>query len=73
MSKSGTNFVHALAAVLAGNVAYFLLEPHLPVQARHVSFRTDLGTLVDFFLCLLLFGTIKSVAARRERSRETKN
>jgi hypothetical protein len=73
MSRSATNFMHALAAVLAGNAAYFLLEKHLPVSARHVSFRTDIGTLVDFCFCLVVFGAIKAFAARHERSKFPKS
>jgi len=34
-----------------------------------IRFRTDLGTLVDFFLCLVAFGVIKTAALWRERSR----
>jgi hypothetical protein len=60
--------MHALAAVLAGNAAYFLLEKYLPVSARHVGFKTDLGTLVDFCFCLVIFGGIKILAARAKRS-----
>ena len=52
-------------AVLVGNAAYFLLEKYLPAPARHVSFRTDLGTLVDFCFCLAIFGVIKAFASRR--------
>jgi hypothetical protein len=65
MSKAAANFVHALAAVLAGNAAYFLLMKHLPPQARHVPFQIDLGLLVDFWFCLVVFGVIKIVAKRR--------
>jgi hypothetical protein len=69
MSKSGANFTHALLAVLVGNVAYFLLEKHLPLPAQHIGFKTDLGTLVDFCLCLVIFAVIKIFAAQRERSK----
>jgi hypothetical protein len=55
------DFVHALIAVLAGNAAYFLLLPHLPSQARHVPLRIDIGIAVDFWLCLVAFGAIKTV------------
>ncbi len=67
MSKSASNFVHALVAVLVGNAAYFLLEKHLPVAARHNGFKTDLGTLVDFCFCLAVFGLIKALAAQPDR------
>ncbi|MGH9500193.1 MAG: hypothetical protein ACRD3L_13715 [Terriglobales bacterium] len=69
MSKSAANFMHALAAVLAGNAAYFLLEGRLPAAARHTGFRTDLGTVVDFCFCLAIFGIIKALASWREGSK----
>ena len=69
MSKLAVaNFVQALVAVLAGNVAYFLLMPHLPLPARHVPPRVDLGMAVDFWICLVIFGAIKTVAGRKNRS-----
>ncbi|MGO9648302.1 MAG: hypothetical protein ACLPOO_09615 [Terriglobales bacterium] len=73
MSSSVTNFLHALLAVLVGNAAYFLLEKHLPVWARHVGFKTDLGTLVDFCFCLVVFGLIKTLAAEQERPQPPQN
>ena len=68
MSKSVTNFLHALLAVLLGNAAYFLLERYLPPAARHVPFRMDLGVVVDFWLCLVVFGLIKTIAGRKRPS-----
>ena len=68
--KVVANFGQALLAVLAGNAAYFLLMPHLPSVARHAPFRMDLGLLVDFWLCLLAFGVIKT-AWRQNRGAET--
>ena len=67
MSKSAANFVQALVAVIVGNVAYLLSEKYLPVPARHVVFKLDLGTLVDFWYCLVAFGIVKMVASWRER------
>jgi len=69
MSKSTANFLHALIAVIAGNVTYFLVERYLPVRARHVTFRLDLGTVVDFWFCLVAFGIVKMVANRWDRKR----
>ena len=73
MSKAAINFVHALAAVLAGNAAYFLLVRHLPPRARHVPFQIDLGLLVDFWLCLVAFGIIKTVAGWRRDSNRSRS
>ena len=65
MSKAATNFIHALVAVLAGNAAYFLLVRYLPPQVRHVPFHMDLGFVLDFWLCLVAFGMIKTLAGWR--------
>lgn len=68
MSKLAVaNFLQALAAVLAGNALYLLLEPHLPPPARHVPPQVDLGMLVDFWLCLVIFGAIKTIAGGRSK------
>jgi len=67
--KSVKNFVHALIAVLAGNIAYFLLMPHLPLRAQHIPLRLDLGLVVDFWFCLVAFGIVKAIAGRRKESK----
>ena len=63
------NFVQALAAVLLGNGAYFLLAPYLPPGARHELFKLDLGVLVDFWFCLVAFGLIRTARWWRNRER----
>jgi hypothetical protein len=68
MSKTVANFMHALVAVVAGNAAYFLLMGYLPPRARHVPFQIDLGLVVDFWLCLVAFGVVKTVSAWRRGS-----
>lgn len=62
MSKQSVvvNFVEALLAIILGNVVYFLLLPSLPAAARHHRFHTDLGTLVDFWFCVVAFGLIRT-------------
>lgn len=64
MSKSIVNFIHALVAVLTGNLLYFGLERYLPARAQHGAFHFDLGTVVDFWICLVVFGVIKTVAGK---------
>ena len=54
----------ALLAVLLGNLMYFTLMPRLPIAARHVPFRLDLGLLVDCCLCTAVF-VMLSLARRR--------
>jgi len=53
------NFLDALVAVLAGNEIYFLLMPHLPAVVRHRLFKEDLGLLVDFLICAVIFAVVK--------------
>ena len=65
MSKPAvSNFVHALIAVLGGNAAYFLIMPYLPPAARHVAPHIDLGLVVDFWFCLVVFGIVKTIAKK---------
>jgi len=54
------NFVQALFAIILGNVVYFLLMPSLPPVAQHHRFHVDLGTLVDFWFCLVAYGLIRT-------------
>jgi hypothetical protein len=69
MTGPAANFIHALLAVLGGNAAYFLLGRYLPPGARHVPFRIDLGLVVDFWFCLVVFGLIKTISGRRRNRR----
>jgi hypothetical protein len=46
----------AFVAVVVGNALYFvLLSPHLPVAWRHRPMVPDLGLLLDFVLCAVLY------------------
>jgi len=57
-------------AVVGGNLLYFfLLMPHLPPAGRHRPDRFDLGLIVDFWVCVVLYGLIE-MADRKRRSRE---
>ena len=62
MSKSPVfiNFLQALLAIVLGNVMYFILMPSLPAAAQHHRFHTDLGTVVDFWFCLVAYGLIRT-------------
>ena len=55
------NLLQALLAIVVGNVLYFLLLPSLPPAARHHPFHVDLGSLVDFWFCLVVYGLIRTV------------
>ena len=62
------NFLQSLVAVVVGNAMYFLLLPYLPRAAQHVTFRFDLGLVVDFWMCLVVYGLLE-VAKRWSRHR----
>lgn len=63
-----TRFRQALIAVLAGNAVYFLLlEPHLPPRAQHQPYRLDWGVVIDFWVCLVIWGIIEMIVRRRGR------
>lgn len=45
-------------AVVAGNLLYFTIEPHLPEGARHTVYKIDWGLAVDFWICLVFYGLL---------------
>jgi len=59
MRSSTVKWLKYLLAILLGNGLYFALNPHLPPAAQHHPFKLDLGTLVDFWLCLLVYGLLE--------------
>jgi hypothetical protein len=63
------NFWQSLIAVVVGNAIYFLLMPYMPLRARHVTLRVDFGLVVDFWICLVIYGLLE-LFKRRRRSRE---
>lgn len=57
MTPLQRNFCKSLIAVVGGNAVYYLLLwPWLPQPARHRAYELDLGLLVDFWVCLALYG-----------------
>jgi hypothetical protein len=54
------NLLQALLAIILGNVVYFLLLPSLPLAARHHRFHVDLGMILDFWFCLVIYGAIRT-------------
>jgi hypothetical protein len=49
-----------LVAILLGNTIYYLsLQPHLPEVFQHKGFMTDWGLLVDFAVCVGVYGLIR--------------
>lgn len=64
-NRNLSNFIHALIAVVAGNLVYLALLRYLPPSARHMPRHLDLGLLVDLWFCLVFFGIVKTFATRR--------
>jgi hypothetical protein len=57
-----------LVAILIGNAIYFLLlTPHLPASAQHSPDKLDLGLLLDFWICVVVYGLIE-LWSRRKRA-----
>jgi len=55
-----------LVAIIIGNAIYFLLlMPHLPARAQHRPDKLDLGLLVDFWICVVVYGTIELMSRRK--------
>lgn len=60
------NFWKSLIAILIGNAIYFLLlSPHLPPVAQHQVSSIDFGLLVDFWVCLVVYGIIELILRRK--------
>ena len=54
---------------MVGNLLYFfVLMPHLPAAGRHRPDKLDLGLVVDFWICVVVYGLIELID-RRRRSR----
>jgi hypothetical protein len=60
-------WIKYLIAILLGNALYFALNPYLPPAAKHHPFKLDLGTLVDFWLCLAVYGLLELGAFLHQR------
>lgn len=70
----GGNFAKSLLAVVVGNLIYFVVMPWLPPAARHAvprngSYPLDLGLVIDFWVCVVVYGVIELYLRwRRPRS-----
>jgi hypothetical protein len=48
-----------IAIILGNAIYYFSLMPHLPGTLRHQGFAMDWGSLLDFFVCVGVYGLIR--------------
>jgi hypothetical protein len=67
MSLTRAKLIKFLIAILLGNALYFTLAPHLPSAAQHRSWNVDLGTVVDFWICLAVYGLLELGALLKSR------
>ncbi|HEU5248971.1 MAG TPA: hypothetical protein VFW15_03220 [Thermoanaerobaculia bacterium] len=72
-------WIEYLAAILAGNALYFLvLFPDLPPALQHraptpdqtIPIHLDLGLLLDFVLCVVVYGVIRMASRHAQRWNE---
>lgn len=69
VTPTALRWIKFLVAIILGNALYFALSPHLPPAARHETFQFDLGTIIDFWFCLMVYGVIELVTFLRSRQR----
>ena len=58
-----------VAAVLLGNLLYFILLPWLPVWAQHRRFAFDWGVAIDFLFCLAVYNLLRLIRRLRSSGR----
>lgn len=59
MPISGAKWIKYLIAILLGNAIYFSIARYLPPAAQHGSSSVNLGTVVDFWICLCIYGLLE--------------
>jgi hypothetical protein len=65
------NFWQSLIAVTVGNAIYFLSMNYLPRRAQHAILKFDLGLVVDFWICLVIYGLLELLKRLRRSRRDT--
>ncbi len=69
------NFQRSLAAVLVGNLIYFVIMPALPPVARLGLWtkgpRVDLGLIIDFVVCSILYVLFGRIWPEKKRARNS--
>ncbi len=67
MTYRTAKWIKFFVAILLGNALYYLASPFLPPAARHRAYGPDLGTVVDFWFCLFVYGLLELAAFLRRR------
>ena len=71
MTANAARWTKFLIAILLGNSFYYVVSPYLPAAAQHRAYRPDLGTLVDLWFCLFVFGILELAAFLSTRRKKT--
>jgi len=59
LTPRAKRWIKYLVAIVAGNLIYFTLAPHLPPAARHHPYHADIGLFVDLWFCVAIYGLIE--------------
>jgi hypothetical protein len=49
------NWMRMLLSVLLGNLIYFAAQPVLPAALKHRLFQADVGLILDFAICAVIY------------------
>lgn len=71
MTRKSSRWIKYLIAIVVGNAVYFSVQSYLPPSAQHHTFRPDLGTLVDLWFCVAVYGLLEFVISRINRKPRT--
>ncbi|HTO87336.1 MAG TPA: hypothetical protein VMR54_07385 [Thermoanaerobaculia bacterium] len=71
MGMTPRRWIEYLVAILIGNGIYFLiLYSALPRVLQHLPFRFDAGLVLDFLLCVAVYGVMRLAVAHARRWNE---
>ena len=69
MSATVARWLRYLVIILLGNGLYYAVSPYLPPGAQHKPATLDLGIVVDFWFCLLVYGVFELAHFLRAKRR----
>lgn len=71
MTRRSARWLKYLIAIIVGNAVYFAVQSHLPPAAQHHTFRPDIGTVVDLWFCIAVYGLLEFVLTRVNRKQHS--
>jgi len=70
MSRTTVRWMKYVVAVLLGNGLYFSLSRYLPPTARQAAYGFNVGTLVDLWFCVAVYGLLELATLLGQRNRK---